>query len=369
MNDGMTVRVFVPRWMDASNTNAQNSNAKALLSRFSDPRVSWTAISSEEPSNSIRSSGHQVLRISRSRWWTLQLAMFYQNDYDAVFYPGPHGADEVGLRIRALLGRRVPIVATIEGIIASEDSLRRLSDMAGHLVYAQPGTEDHVPRLSRLYRRADHIIAISPFLERVAAKLYGEQKVSSLPLGIESGTFHSVGRHESEACRVVSCGTVKSSKNPNLFLDLAASYKEAEFIWFGGGEMAQELTAQARKRQLDNVRFPGPLMPSQLAREFRKASLFVLTSHAEGVPKVTQEAAACGLPVVLNGFFESPTVVHGVNGLVAWSDKEFSEHVGMLIHDPETRARMGQRGASMAKEWDWDRIAPRWEDALIRLVS
>jgi glycosyltransferase involved in cell wall biosynthesis len=364
----MAVRVFVPRWMDRSDTNAQNSNAKALLSRFSDPRASWTTISSEQPADSIRKIGCQVLSVSRSRWWELELALLYQSKFDAVFYPGPHWGDGAGLKMRALSGRRTPVVATLEGIIASPDSVQRLSDLAGHPVFAQPGTQNHVPRLARLYQQADHIIAISPFLARAAALLYGE-KVSCLPLGIEGRTFHSLGRHDPVRCRIVSCGTVKSSKNPQLFLQLAACYNEADFVWFGDGALVESLTSEARQRGLDNVRFPGPIAPELLADEFRKSSLFVLPSHAEGVPKVTQEAAACGLPIILQGFYESPTVVHEVNGLVAWSDEELIEHVGRLIRDPETRAKMGQQSASMARQWDWDRIAPQWEDLVIRLVS
>ena len=110
----------------------------------------------------------------------------------------------------------------------------------------------------------------------------------------------------------------------------------------------------------------APVSMPVLAEEFRKSSIFVLPSRSEGVPKVTQEAAACGLPVVLHGFFEAPTVVHEQNGLVAWSDEEFSQHVGALIHDRDTRTQMGRRGAEMAQEWDWDPIATQWEALLIQ---
>ena len=99
-----------------------------------------------------------------------------------------------------------------------------------------------------------------------------------------------------------------------------------------------------------------------LAEELRNSSIFVLTSLAEGVPKVSQEAAACGLPIVLYGFYDAPTVVHERNGLVAWSDREMDEHVARLIGDPELRQRMGLQGAEMAGAWDWDLVAPRWEE-------
>jgi glycosyltransferase involved in cell wall biosynthesis len=362
------VRFFVPRWMDRVNTNAQNSNARALLSRFSDPRARWTAVCSEEPDDSIRRNGIETLRLSRSRWWEFRLACSYQSRFDAVFYPGPHWGDKVGLRVRRLAGKRTPVIATIEGIIASSAAVQQFSNLVGHPVFSQPGTDDRVPRLRWMYESADHIVAISPFLARFAQFLYGD-KVSCLPLGVERSIFHSIGRREPARCRIVGCGTVKSSKNPQAFLRLAARHKQADFVWFGDGEMVQQLTAEARRMGIDNLRFPGALQPELLAEEFRKSSFFVLPSHAEGVPKVTQEAAACGLPIVLFGFFEAPTVIHQRNGLVAWSDEELSEHVNTLIHEAEIRSKMGQQSTEMAKDWDWERIAPQWESLVIRLAT
>jgi glycosyltransferase involved in cell wall biosynthesis len=300
--------------------------------------------------------------------WRYQLALAYQSRFDVIFYPGVDWADDFGLKVRRLSGRHTPIIATIEGIIADHRAVGLLSDLVGHPVFSQPGVEYAIPRIRGIYEMADHIIAISPFLARAARFLYGD-KVSYLPLGVESGVFHSNDRRDSHRCRVVGCGTVKSSKNPQMFLHLAARYKQADFVWYGDGPMVQSLTAEANRIGLENLSFPGGIQPELLAEEFRRSSALVLPSHAEGVPKVTQEAAACGLPIVLNGYYEAPTVIHLRNGLVAWSDEELSEQVGVLIRDRETRRKMGEQGAKMAQAWDWDRIAPQWEELVIRLAT
>jgi hypothetical protein len=219
-----------------------------------------------------------------------------------------------------------------------------------------------------MYETCDHIIAISPFLARAAKTLYGD-KVSCLPIGVETSIFHDRNRCEPARPRVIGCGTVKSSKRPEMFLGLAARYPHAEFVWFGEGPMRQTLVLDSERKKLNNLQFPGALTPESLAEEFRHSSLFVLPSQAEGVPKVTQEAAACGIAAVVLGFYESPSVVHKVNGLVAWSDEELSDSVGILLDDAEARCRMGQRGAEMAKAWSWDRSAPQWEDLVIRLAT
>jgi glycosyltransferase involved in cell wall biosynthesis len=362
-------RIFVPRWMDQTNTNAQNSNAKAMLSRFSDPRARWIAVCGEDAPEQVRRNPAVAIHsISTSRLWPYQLALKYQSTFDAIFYPGPSWADKAGSVLRRLTGRNVPVIATLEGIIASSDDLLRLSQVVGHPVFAQPGADAAVPRIRWMYETCAHIIAISPFLARVAATLYGD-KVSCLPLGTESRIFHDIRRGEPARCRVVGCGTVKSSKNPQFFLQLASHSPQADFVWFGDGPMRQSLIFEATNMGLNNLAFPGPVSPETLAEQFRSSSFLVLPSQAEGVPKVTQEAAACGLAIVLYGFYEAPSVIHRENGLVAWSQQELLEHVGTLIENRELRLALGARGAEMARHWNWDDIAPQWEDLLIRLVS
>jgi glycosyltransferase involved in cell wall biosynthesis len=364
-----SLRFFVPRWMDQTDTNAQNANAKAMLSRFSDPRARWTAIHGDEPDECIRSNrAIQTHRISSSRLWQFQLALAYQSKFDAIFYPGATWADKAGFSLRRSTGRQVPIVATLEGIIASADDLERLSKVVGHPVFGQPGADAAVPRIRWMYETSTHIVAISPFLVQVGRSLYGD-KVSCLGLGVEHRIFHNRGRREPLRCRVAGCGTVKSSKKPEVFLHLATRYTQTDFVWFGDGPMRSSLILEAGKLGIRNLSFPGDLPPEKLAEQFRNCSLLVLPSCAEGVPKVTQEAAACGLPIVLNGFYEAPTVIHKTNGLVAWSDQELLDYVGVLIEDRETRLAMGKRGAEMARHWTWDDIASQWEKLLIEVVS
>src|SRR4051812_23504614 len=73
----MPVHIFVPRWMDQTNTNSQNLNAKALLSRFRDPRVRWTSVCSETPAEAIRQNGIETIRLSSTRWSQIRLALSY----------------------------------------------------------------------------------------------------------------------------------------------------------------------------------------------------------------------------------------------------------------------------------------------------
>lgn len=104
----------------------------------------------------------------------------------------------------------------------------------------------------------------------------------------------------------MAAGTFQSRKRPDLFVELARRYPQADFAWYGEGDMRRALQAQAVQLGLDNLSFPGPLSPRLLGDAFRQADIFVMPSRSEGVPKVTQEAAACGLAQVFFWVLRSP---------------------------------------------------------------
>jgi glycosyltransferase involved in cell wall biosynthesis len=215
-----------------------------------------------------------------------------------------------------------------------------------------------------ILQSADHVIAISPFLARMGKHRYGD-KFSALPLGIDTSLFCPPAEKNRGRMRVVSAGRIELHKRPELFLTMAENFPQADFIWYGEGSLRHALLEEARSRKLENVSFPGSLLPSQLADEFRRADLFVMPSKSEGVPKVTQEAAACGLPMVLFGFFEAPSVINGDNGFVVWDDNEFFERVSTLVGSPGLCEVMGKRGAQMSLAWSWEVVAPQWEAEIL----
>ena len=161
-------RILVPRLLDAENTNAQNLNAKALLARFHRPDTAWLGLYYNDPDPDVVGNPCvQLVKLWRRHLGPLHTALRYQAGVDAIFYPGIEWFDEAGLNWRSRLGRRIPVIATLEGLAGNDDTERMLNDSAGHPVHCHRVEHRVLKRLRTMLDRADHVIAVSPFLARM----------------------------------------------------------------------------------------------------------------------------------------------------------------------------------------------------------
>jgi len=352
--------------MNQDGYNAQNLNAKNMLPYFSQC-IDTTTVHTGPIDERLTKLGKSV-RLREGRLYSIQMIFRYLFSYDAIFYPGHQRFDAWGLKLRKLIRGDTPIISTLEGIPWMHSEKKdELEKFTGHEIHCM--SFEASKYYIQVLALADHVIAISPFLAAIGKHLFGD-KFSVIPLGIDPAIFYydeSVAKNE--RVTVVSSGTVYARKRPELFIDLAKRHPGVNFVWYGGGELLEKMRQRAEKECHSNIEFAGLVNHNQLAEGFRKADLFVLPSLSEGVPKVSQEAAACGLPLILFGYYEAPTVVHGKNGYVVWNNEEFFQSVASLICDREMMSQMGQESVEMAKQWNWDQVAKQWETELFHILS
>ena len=137
----------------------------------------------------------------------------------------------------------------------------------------------------------------------------------------------------------------------------------------GDGETV-EVAARARELGLTpNIKVPGWIRDQDKARLLEQADIFVLPSHAEGLPMSLLEAMAAGLPVVCTSVGGIPTAVSdGVEGAVVTpgDTSALATSLQQLLSDPEMRLRMGRNAYDRAKR-DFD--VQRGVDRLVSIYQ
>jgi glycosyltransferase involved in cell wall biosynthesis len=152
--------------------------------------------------------------------------------------------------------------------------------------------------------------------------------------------------------RLVAAWAVVARKHPDWKLDI-----------YGAGDQ-QSLQARIDKRGLTDVITLRGFTSDPYPR-FAEAAIYAMSSRSEGFPMVLLEAMGCGLPLVS---FDCPTgpadiIEDGRNGLLVpdGNVKALGAALNRLIEDPDLRRQMGAAGAEMAKQYEPDQIAARWE--------
>ncbi len=214
--------------------------------------------------------------------------------------------------------------------------------------------------------------AIAPDCADVAARFFGvpREKIEICPLGVDTQLFHPVMSDEDLACRrdlrsrlgftdsdivCIYSGRFSQDKNPRLLAqavaELVSQGKPFRGLFVGKGSQQVAIAESAGCRVHDFV----PVR--DLGKYFRAADIAVWPTQ-ESLSML--DAAACGLPVVVNQTVSARERIEG-NGLF-YQLGDVHDLVRLLdqLGDAGIRRELGDCGAGkMEREFSWGMIAER----------
>lgn len=214
--------------------------------------------------------------------------------------------------------------------------------------------------------------AITQDCADIAARFFGVQKhkIDICPLGVDTGLFRPISsdRDYQERLKVrrqmgfadqdvvcVYTGRFTADKNPLLLAkaveELARKGEPFRALFVGNGPQNSEISSC-----FGCVVHPF-VSVGELPRLYRAADIAVWPAQ-ESLSML--DAAACGLPIVVNHTMSAPERIEG-NGLT-YQLNDGQELVGALrrLRDPAIRAELGVRGAEkMRGEFSWAAISAR----------
>jgi glycosyltransferase involved in cell wall biosynthesis len=226
----------------------------------------------------------------------------------------------------------------------------------------------------RHYPRLDMFLTLT---ERDAQR-YRHELGEAVPVrAIPNGTPVYAGTPSDHSSKVVvAAGRLERSKGfdrlVQAWADVAQRHPDWELRIFGEGR-----DRVALQEQIDALGIGGSArlmgFSASLPEDMASASLFVLSSRAEGYPMVLLEAMSCGLPVVS---FDCPTGPREIISperdgvLVPNGDVEgLAQAVSRLIATGDRRRAMGRAALETAHQRSQSAVTARWEELCAELLA
>lgn len=152
----------------------------------------------------------------------------------------------------------------------------------------------------------------------------------------------------------------------------ALTERRLHLVLVGSGPLRAQLERRARELGLD-VTFAGWRSGEALLEAYAATDIFVLLSRRETWGIVVNEAAACGLPLVLTDAVGAAAdlLVPGENGeLVRSGDVDGqAKAIARLAEDEALRARYGARSRELAAPWGYGPSVESFVEAMRRATA
>jgi glycosyltransferase involved in cell wall biosynthesis len=350
------VRILVDSFADRGLPNAQMGNAREIIRRLDPSRFHVSVFHSSEPDELIaKRPNTQLIKLPARRRTARILPQFLMGRHDILFYVKSSPASKWYMRWRGKWKDNRIAVGTIE----SQSNVRD-----------EPTITPEAVRLwEETVLRCDYLFSNSRAVRRNLDQEYGLYS-EIVPTGVSTKFFTPAGKRipRPRPC-VLFAGSLRPFKQPQVVLEAAGRFPEADFVLVGEGVMAEVLKEQVRREHLSNVRMTGLLNAEELRGQYQQSDIFLFPSSWEGSPKVILEAAACALPVIARKNYEPETILDGETGYLVGSDEELFARVGELLRNPQLQRKFGEAGRRHVLQFDWDPITRCWEEIFLSLLA
>jgi glycosyltransferase involved in cell wall biosynthesis len=347
------IHILVDSFADDGLTNAQMINAREIITRLDPDRFYVTMFVQGVPAPKIMSRPNTRLVRLPTRLQTLPIfTQFFFGTQEILFYLKPSPASRWYLKSRSLHPGRCTTVATIESQSDWKDQTVTLATKR---------------LIEETVLHCDHLYSNSSKVQRSLEESYGLRS-EIVPTGVDTAEFTpNWDQLPNTRVRVLFVGALRPFKGPQVVVEAAKRFPQADFVLVGDGMMHEELREDSKL--LPNVELRGPLSRSAVREEFSRADIFMFPSVWEGSPRVLMEAAACGLPVIARKDYEPESVIDGVSGFLVDGEDQMMMRLAELIPNPSLRRSMGERARSHITRFSWDVITHQWETIFTRLAS
>jgi len=349
---GDKIEIIMHALADKDNFNAQNLNAREIAFRLNPDLFNVTLFYKTSPDKRLLDKKNiKLIKISNNSYISSYniLKYLWGKEHDIFFYVRPFYTDYLYFKFRKIFKDKKITIHQVENALPS------------------PSTKMHRKIAKANALCSDYVFSVSKYVSETVKKEYGID-TPIMYVGVDTNVFVPPTEKNNKGVKVLYVGSFQERKRPYLVLEAAKHFPDVEFILIGRGPLRGKLILMKEKQNLSNVEIRENIPFSELISCYQNSDIFLFPSIHEGFPKVTIEAASCGLPVILFHNYKPETVLDNKTGFIVKDFHEMLEKLEILINDAELRWKMGNNAREYVKNFDWDVIVKKWEEIFVNTL-
>jgi mannosylfructose-phosphate synthase len=214
-------------------------------------------------------------------------------------------------------------------------------------------------------------------------ELYGieQDNISILPPGVDIHTFKKPTEEEKNKPSdlpdnyIFCLSRIDSNKGHDLLLhayDIVSKKLDDVHLVIGGGspkpkerekQVYNKMKEIIKEKNIERVHIIGYVPDEKLVQYYQQAELFVLPSIFEPFGMTSQEAMACGKPVIASKYGGIRQIInHNENGFLVnpKDSEEFADAIIKVVNDEKLKQRLGEEAYRIiVEEYSWEAMAEK----------
>lgn len=221
---------------------------------------------------------------------------------------------------------------------------------------------------SIVFAGADEIVVLSEYWRDILTNRVPPEKLTVLPNAVDPDNYDP--EYETHPPHIVFVSNLYDRKG---VLDLAEAIEDFgeqgptfQLTIAGTGPLKEEVAAFASRN--DHVEYVGYVTEAEKRELLESGSIFVLPTHAEGLPIAMLEGMAGGNAIITTKVGSIPEVITDENGILIdpGDTAQLQRAIESLVTDPTEIARMARNNRKLIEEkYSWDRTIEQLEELYV----
>lgn len=218
--------------------------------------------------------------------------------------------------------------------------------------------------------KCERLITITNQIKTLYTKFFDEEKISTIPLGVDTSTFKPPSNMpEKNHQEILFVGYLYKIKGTQYLIKamhaITKEHKDVKLRIIGNGPDKQQLIKLAEALKIkEKIEFEGFVPHNKMPKYYQQCDIFCFPTLGEPFGKSIIEAMACGKPVIASNIGGPAEIIkNGETGILVppAQPKILAEKILKLLKDKKTAKKMGEKGRkTIMQDFSWEKIAEKY---------